>query len=196
MSDSALSVRYRRFRYQAQSDIADHGYRTKCPPMQESHDMKHLIRAFDRTTMNVWQNICNKDSRVQLWKDSCERIAVTGKLKQESYDRTTILEQQMQDHRHRTVVKNMLKCCHDETAVTGQSWQDSRNRRDQKGQPWHIGCIKTDFWVKSSRVSHVTQLFAANVEAWQIPGFASFCWCGINVGVGRSDPQIYGYNLL
>ncbi len=33
MSESALSVRYRRFRYQAQSDIADHGYRTKCPPM-------------------------------------------------------------------------------------------------------------------------------------------------------------------
>ncbi len=33
MSDIALSVRCRRFRYQAQSDIADHGYRTKCPPM-------------------------------------------------------------------------------------------------------------------------------------------------------------------
>ncbi len=33
MSDSALSVWYRKFRYQAQSDIADHGYRTKCPPM-------------------------------------------------------------------------------------------------------------------------------------------------------------------
>jgi hypothetical protein len=33
MSDSALSVRYRMFRYQAQSDIADHRYRVKCPPM-------------------------------------------------------------------------------------------------------------------------------------------------------------------
>ncbi len=33
ISDSTLSVRYRKFRYQAQSDIADHGYRTKCPPM-------------------------------------------------------------------------------------------------------------------------------------------------------------------
>jgi hypothetical protein len=33
MSDSALLVRYRKFRYQAQSDIADHGYHTKCPPM-------------------------------------------------------------------------------------------------------------------------------------------------------------------
>jgi hypothetical protein len=33
MSDSTLSVRYRKFRYQAQSDIADHGCRTKCPPM-------------------------------------------------------------------------------------------------------------------------------------------------------------------
>ncbi len=33
MSDSALSVWYRKFRYQAQSNIADHGYRTKCPPM-------------------------------------------------------------------------------------------------------------------------------------------------------------------
>ncbi len=33
MSDIALSVRYRMLRYQAQSDIADHGYRTKCPPM-------------------------------------------------------------------------------------------------------------------------------------------------------------------
>ncbi len=33
MSDSALSVRYRKIQYQAQSDIADHGYRTKCPPM-------------------------------------------------------------------------------------------------------------------------------------------------------------------
>jgi hypothetical protein len=27
------SVRYRKFRYQAQSDIADHGQRRKCPPM-------------------------------------------------------------------------------------------------------------------------------------------------------------------
>ncbi len=27
------SVRYRTFRYQAQSDIADHGFRTECPPM-------------------------------------------------------------------------------------------------------------------------------------------------------------------
>ncbi len=27
------SVRYRTFRYPAQSDIADHGYRTECPPM-------------------------------------------------------------------------------------------------------------------------------------------------------------------
>jgi hypothetical protein len=33
MSDSALSVRFRKFRYQAQSDIADDGYRTKCPPV-------------------------------------------------------------------------------------------------------------------------------------------------------------------
>jgi hypothetical protein len=33
ISDSALSVQYQKFRYQAQSDIADHGYRTKCPPM-------------------------------------------------------------------------------------------------------------------------------------------------------------------
>ncbi len=33
MSDSALSVQYRKFRYQAQSHIADHGYWTKCPPM-------------------------------------------------------------------------------------------------------------------------------------------------------------------
>jgi hypothetical protein len=36
MSDSVLSVQYRKFRYQAQSDIADHGYRTKCPPMLSS----------------------------------------------------------------------------------------------------------------------------------------------------------------
>ncbi len=33
MSDSALSVRYQKFRYQAQSDIADHGYPTKGSPM-------------------------------------------------------------------------------------------------------------------------------------------------------------------
>ncbi len=33
MLDSALTVRYWKFRYQAQSYIADHGYRTKCPPM-------------------------------------------------------------------------------------------------------------------------------------------------------------------
>jgi hypothetical protein len=38
MSDAALSVLYRRFRYQAQSDIADHGYRTKYPPMLISLD--------------------------------------------------------------------------------------------------------------------------------------------------------------
>jgi hypothetical protein len=31
------SVRYRKFRYQAQSDIADHGYRSKCPPMHGAH---------------------------------------------------------------------------------------------------------------------------------------------------------------
>jgi hypothetical protein len=37
MSDSTLSVRYLKFGYQAQSDIADHGYRTKCPPMDISH---------------------------------------------------------------------------------------------------------------------------------------------------------------
>jgi hypothetical protein len=33
MSDSALSVQYWMFQYQAQSDIADHGYGTNCPPM-------------------------------------------------------------------------------------------------------------------------------------------------------------------
>ncbi len=37
MSDSAFSVRYRGLRYQAQSDITDHGYRTKCPPMIVCH---------------------------------------------------------------------------------------------------------------------------------------------------------------
>ncbi len=37
MSESILSVWYRKFRYQAQSDIADHGYRTKCPPMIVGH---------------------------------------------------------------------------------------------------------------------------------------------------------------
>jgi hypothetical protein len=31
------SVRYRTFRYQAQSDIADHGYRTECPPLQKTY---------------------------------------------------------------------------------------------------------------------------------------------------------------
>jgi hypothetical protein len=40
MSDSALSVRYRKFRYQAQSDIDDHGYRTKCPPMKDTHGIQ------------------------------------------------------------------------------------------------------------------------------------------------------------
>ncbi len=35
MSDSALSVRYQKFRYQTPSVISDHGYRTKCPPMTE-----------------------------------------------------------------------------------------------------------------------------------------------------------------
>ncbi len=33
MLDSAHSVQYWRFRYQAQSYIADYGYRTKCPPV-------------------------------------------------------------------------------------------------------------------------------------------------------------------
>ncbi len=37
MLDSTLSVRYRKLRYQAQSDIADHGYRTKCPPMANKY---------------------------------------------------------------------------------------------------------------------------------------------------------------
>jgi hypothetical protein len=44
MSASALSVRYRRFRYQAQSDIADHEYRTKCPPL-----LKAFGQIFSRT---------------------------------------------------------------------------------------------------------------------------------------------------
>jgi hypothetical protein len=39
MSDSALSIRYQRFRYPAQSDITDHGYRTKCPPMDSDHTL-------------------------------------------------------------------------------------------------------------------------------------------------------------
>jgi hypothetical protein len=43
ISDSALSVRYRKFRYQAQSDIADHGYRTKCPPMSNYNIGKTFI---------------------------------------------------------------------------------------------------------------------------------------------------------
>ncbi len=33
MSDCALSLRYRKFQYEAQSIIADHEYRNKCPPM-------------------------------------------------------------------------------------------------------------------------------------------------------------------
>jgi hypothetical protein len=49
MLDSALSVRYRKFRYQAQSDIADHGYRTKCPPMVTLYRSPQMIvrRLFD-----------------------------------------------------------------------------------------------------------------------------------------------------
>ncbi len=44
MLDSALSVRYRKFRYQAQSDIADHRYRTKCPPMAETmHECERTV---------------------------------------------------------------------------------------------------------------------------------------------------------
>jgi hypothetical protein len=37
MSNSLSSVRYRKFRYQAQSDIADHRYWTKCPPMEQRY---------------------------------------------------------------------------------------------------------------------------------------------------------------
>jgi hypothetical protein len=33
--------RYLKFRYQAQSDIADHGYRTKCPPMHMIYRFSH-----------------------------------------------------------------------------------------------------------------------------------------------------------
>jgi hypothetical protein len=44
MSDSALSVRYQKFRYQAQSDIADHGYRTKCPPMHRCQSLLRVIQ--------------------------------------------------------------------------------------------------------------------------------------------------------
>ncbi len=42
MSDSALSVRFRRFRYQAQSDIADHRYCTKWPPLPQGYEPEHL----------------------------------------------------------------------------------------------------------------------------------------------------------
>ncbi len=35
------SVHYQTFRYQAQSDIADHGYRTECPPMVLTHGSSH-----------------------------------------------------------------------------------------------------------------------------------------------------------
>jgi hypothetical protein len=39
MSDSALSVRYRRFRYQTQSDITDHSYR----PTYENKDSYNFL---------------------------------------------------------------------------------------------------------------------------------------------------------
>jgi hypothetical protein len=48
MSDSALSVRYRKFRYQAQSDIADHGYRTKCPPMVTALESDEVVTVTHR----------------------------------------------------------------------------------------------------------------------------------------------------
>jgi hypothetical protein len=44
MSDSAFLVRYRKFRYQAQSNFAVHGYRTKCPPMPAGKD-SHWIQS-------------------------------------------------------------------------------------------------------------------------------------------------------
>ncbi len=57
MSDSALSVRYRRFRYQAQSDIADYGYRTKCPPMVFTI---HFLMGF-----HVWLEFLHPYEQVQ-----------------------------------------------------------------------------------------------------------------------------------
>ncbi len=40
------SVRYRKFRYQAQSDIADRGFRSKCPPMVKTHAKWFVTRNF------------------------------------------------------------------------------------------------------------------------------------------------------
>jgi hypothetical protein len=56
MPDSALSVRYRRFRYQAQSDIADHGYRTKCPPMCFNSFRRKMwfVHIHGATTTIIW----------------------------------------------------------------------------------------------------------------------------------------------
>ncbi len=42
MLNSAPSVRYWRFQYQAQSDMADHRYRTKCPPMHKTRLIRNL----------------------------------------------------------------------------------------------------------------------------------------------------------
>jgi hypothetical protein len=55
MSDSALSVRYQKFRYQAQSDIADHGYQTKCPSMILEHVEVMSSRSVKADPRNIVQ---------------------------------------------------------------------------------------------------------------------------------------------
>ncbi len=102
MSDSTLSVRYRRFRYQAQSDIADHGYRTKCPPMVIGYSdsvvwpplrqefymecswpepvfMNKMKRRLERYLFEKWTfqmgflNTCQKDVFSRKVKEECMR---------------------------------------------------------------------------------------------------------------------------
>jgi hypothetical protein len=52
MLDSALSVRNWKFRYQAQSEIANHGYRTKCQPLDTTDNM-YMYRIFGTVAEDV-----------------------------------------------------------------------------------------------------------------------------------------------
>ncbi len=80
MSDSTLSVRYRKFRYQAQSDIADHGYRTKCPPMPVSKTTVHNNAASSSAATNGHRYLTMKGKSADFLKTSVAALEVAELL--------------------------------------------------------------------------------------------------------------------
>ncbi len=65
ISDPLFSVRYRKLWYQAQSDIADHGYRSKCTPLNV-YTVQNPRRRVVSVKTSQMRTICTL-----IWRESC-----------------------------------------------------------------------------------------------------------------------------